>query len=142
VEAPEQPRGDGRVWHRGATGCGVLAGPLFVSVLTALGRNRAGYDWRRHAVSSLAAGHGGWGQRANFIVTGALYCVAARDLARSATGMVGPLAVPRLVWGAGFGLLASGAFVTDPVAGFPPPVADRDDAPTPSTMTGQGALHN
>lgn len=36
--------------------CGVVAGPLFVSGFTAIGARRAGYDWRRHAVSSLADG--------------------------------------------------------------------------------------
>ena len=52
--------------------CGVAAGPLFVSTFTAIGAKRSGYDWRRHAVSSLADGRGGWLQRANFIVTGSL----------------------------------------------------------------------
>jgi hypothetical protein len=46
--------------------CGVVAGPLFVSVFTKVGGKRAGYDWRRHAVSSLADGREGWAQRANF----------------------------------------------------------------------------
>jgi Protein of unknown function (DUF998) len=57
--------------------CGVAAGPVFVGVFTVLGARRAGYDWRRHAVSSLAVGREGWGQRANFMLVGGLYCVAA-----------------------------------------------------------------
>ncbi len=51
-------------------GCGLVAGPLFVSSFTTIGLTRAGYDWRRHAVSSLAVGRSGWIQRANFMVTG------------------------------------------------------------------------
>jgi len=35
------------------TALGTLAGPLFVAVFTVIGSKRAGYDWKRHAVSSL-----------------------------------------------------------------------------------------
>ena len=63
--------------------CGVVAGPLFVGSFTVIGARRVGYDWRRHAVSSFAAGQGGWSQRANFALTGVLYCIAAQGLARS-----------------------------------------------------------
>ena len=75
--------------------CGVVAGPLFVSSFAVIGARRAGYDWRRHAVSSLAAGQGGWSQRANFALTGALYCIAAHGLARSPRRTVGPRVVQR-----------------------------------------------
>jgi hypothetical protein len=47
----------------------------FVSGFTAIGARRAGYDWRRHAVSSLAEGRGGWLQRADFALTWLLYCM-------------------------------------------------------------------
>jgi hypothetical protein len=124
--------------------CGVVAGPVFVGVFTVLGARRAGYDWRRHSVSSLALGREGWGQRANFMVVGGLYCVAARGLARSSSQGVGPAAVPALVFAAGVGLVGSGVFVTDPVAGFPPDHvsagafgANAEVAPTRS-----GQLHN
>ncbi len=124
--------------------CGVVAGPLFVSSFTAIGARRAGYDWRRHAVSSLADGRGGWLQRANFIVTGALYCIAAHGVARNRKRAAGPRIVPALIFGVGGGLIGSGLFVTDPVAGFPPSPRDRDDADrTPSiTPTRSGKLHN
>jgi hypothetical protein len=125
--------------------CGVVGGPVFVGMFTVLGARRAGYDWRRHAVSSLAVGRDGSGQRLNFGVVGALYCVAALDLRRSPSQAVGPAVVPALVFAAGVGLIGSGLFVTDPVAGFPPsehapvgalgPVAET--APTRG-----GQLHN
>ena len=104
---------------RAKTACGVVAGPAFVGAFTAIGARRAGYDWRRHPVSSLAIGPEGWTQRANFILIGGLYCIAAQGLSRSSRRAVGPSVVPALVFGAGSGLIGSGLFVTDPVAGFP-----------------------
>lgn len=101
-------------------GLGALAGPLFVAAFTAIGAKRPGYDWRRLPVSSLACGRHGWPQRANFILTGSLYCCAARELGRAPARRVGPRAVPLLVGGVRIGLVGSGLFVTDPVGGFPP----------------------
>ncbi len=124
--------------------CGIVAGPLFVSILTAIGARRAGYDWRRHAVSSLADGRGGWSQRANFAFTGALYCIAAHGLARSPKRTVGPRVVPALIVGVGAGLVGSGLFVTDPVAGFPPSPREHDvpDRTRSIAPTRGGTLHN
>jgi Protein of unknown function (DUF998) len=124
--------------------CGVAAGPIFVSSFTAIGARRPGYDWRRHAVSSLAVGRGGWLQRANFIVAGSLFCVAAHGLARSPKQTRGPRVVPALIFGVGGGLIGSGLFVTDPVAGFPPSPGDHDEAGrAPSVVpTREGRLHN
>ena len=123
--------------------CGVIAGPVFVATFTALGARRAGYDWRRHAVSSLAVGREGWGQRANFVLVGGLYCVAARGLARSSSRVGEPAVVPALVCAAGVGLIGSGVFVTDPVAGFPPEhAAGAVGATAEVAPTRSGQLHN
>jgi hypothetical protein len=124
--------------------CGVAAGPLFVSGFTAIGARRSGYDWRRHAVSSLADGRGGWLQRANFMVTGSLFCIAAHSLALSPKQTVGPRVVPALMFGVGGGLIGSGLFVTDPVAGYPPSPSDHDqaDRTLPGSPTREGTLHN
>ncbi len=124
--------------------CGVVAGPLFVSGFTAIGARRAGYNWRRHAVSSLADGGDGWSQRANFALTGALYCIAAHGLARSPKRSVGPRVVPALILGVGGGLIGSGLFVTDPVAGFPPSPREHADPDRTRTIapTRGGRLHN
>ncbi len=105
---------------RAQTACGVLAGPLFVGAFTAIGAKRAGYDWRAHAVSSLACGREGWLQRANFVLTGVLYSCAARGIARCPRQSTGPRLIPALLGAAGAGLIGSGVFVTDPVGGFPP----------------------
>jgi len=124
--------------------CGVVAGPVFVVSFTAIGARRAGYDWRRHAVSSLADGRGGWLQRANFVLTGTLYGTAACGLARSPKETAGPRVVPALILGVGGGLVGSGLFVTDPVAGFPPSSPDRDVAHRTRSVapTREGRLHN
>lgn len=127
---------------REMTACGVVAGPAFVSAFTAIGARRAGYDWRRHAVSSLAAGREGWMQRANFMVAGALHCAAVPGLARSPGRVAGPSVVPVLVLAAGVGLIGSGVFVTDPVGGFPPSGQTPDGVSLPRAPTRAGRLHN
>ena len=105
--------------------CGAIAGPLFASAFTAIGAARAGYDWERLPVSSLAIGRHGWLQRMNFVVAGVLYSCAGAGLRRSANRRAGPRAVPALVAGVGVGLIGSGVFVTDPVGGFPPRITGR-----------------
>ena len=130
---------------RVTTACSVVAGPLFVGAFTAIGVRRAGYDWRRHAVSSLADGRQGWAQRVNFVFIGALYCTGAAGLAQSPSQIIGPPVVPALIFGAGSGLIGSGFFVTDPVAGFPPsaPNPEGIDGPPPrAPATRAGTLHN
>ncbi|MGP0006899.1 MAG: DUF998 domain-containing protein [Acidimicrobiales bacterium] len=128
------------------TALGAIAGPLFVSAFTVIGARRAGYDWRRHAVSSLAIGRLGWLQRSNFVLTGSLYLLTASGLARCPRRIVGPALVPALVGAAGVGLIGSGVFVTDPVAGFPPPSTDGGEAstttPTKAAPSRSGTLHN
>ena len=122
----------------------MAAGPLFVSGFTAIGARRGGYDWRRHAVSSLADGPGGWLQRANFLVTGSLLCTAAHGLVRSPRQNADPRVVAALIFGVGGGLIGSGLFVTDPVAGYPPSPGTRDqgDETESAVSTREGRLHN
>ena len=125
---------------------GSLAGPLFVGSFTAIGARRAGYDRRRHAVSSLATGRSGWLQRANFVLNGLLYLLAASGLVRCPRRVVGSRAVPMLVGDAGAGLVGSGVFVTDPVGGFPPASSAENGAgiavPKRGSQSLSGALHN
>jgi hypothetical protein len=97
-------------------------------------------------VSSLGAGRHGWLQSSNFILTGSLYVVAASGLARCPRRIVGSRLVPLLVGAAGVGSIGSGAFVTDPVGGFPPPSSDEDEADTSAqpkaVQSRSGAMHN
>jgi hypothetical protein len=76
---------------------------------------------------------------------GGLYCVGAQGLAHSQKRIVGPPVVPALILGAGIGLIGSGVFVTDPVAGFPLSARDPDGvdgAPPSVPVTREGRLHN
>jgi hypothetical protein len=126
--------------------CGVLAGPFFVTAFTVIGAARQGYDWRRHAVSSLAIGRQGWQQRTNFILAGVLYLCAAAGLARCDRRRIGPHAVPALIAGVGIGLIGSGLFVTDYIGDLPGEGSDPkkrgpvDAGPTRPTRAGQ--MHN
>jgi hypothetical protein len=119
----------------GLLGAGAAAGPLFVGAFIVLGSRKAGYDARRHPISSLALGQGGWLQRANFVTTGLLYLGGAAGLARRPRGVAGSGAAAALIAAAGAGLVGSGVFVTDPVGGFPPGL------PTPDQPSRTGMLH-
>jgi hypothetical protein len=101
------------------------------------GHRRAGYDARRHPVSSLALGPGGLVQRANFIVTGSLYLAGSVGLARARRSRL--ISRPRaiMIGAAGIGLIGSGVFNTDPVSGYPP-----GTPPLPIPPTETGVLHN
>jgi hypothetical protein len=122
---------------RGLLWCGVAAGPLFLLTALAEGATRADYHPLRHPVSSLALGPHGWMQVANFLVTGALYLSYAVGLWRAPRTVVGTRIGTILIGAAAVGLLGAGAFVTDPVSGYPPgtPSAAGD-------YTTSGALHD
>ena len=118
--------------------CGVVAGPLFTVVVLIQVLTRAGFDLRRHAISMLSLGNLGWIQIANFVVTGLLAVACAvgmwRVLHPGRSGTWGPL----LVGAYGVGLIAAGAFPTDPAVGFPPGAP----AGLPDTMSWHSILHS
>lgn len=95
--------------------CGIVAGPLFVTVALVQAMTRSGYDLGRHPVSLLSLGDLGFVQIANFIVSGALFVACSIGLRRSIDSVWGP----RLVGSLGVGLIVAGIFVTDPGAGYP-----------------------
>ncbi len=104
--------------------CGALAGLLFLTTALAEGAARPDDHPARHPVSSLALASRGSVQVANLSLTGIPYLAGATGLSRTpdaaARNRVGPL----LIGGAAIGLLGSGAFVTDPVSGYPPGAVD------------------
>jgi hypothetical protein len=115
--------------------CGVIAGPLFIVVFLVEGAVTPDYDAVRHPVSSLALGPFGWTQTANFVIAGLLTLAFAVGLMRlpGVRQKVGAISVG--LWGVG--LLGAGAFVTDPISGYPP------GTPTvPVEATTSGALHD
>ena len=117
--------------------CGAVAGPLFVATFLIEGTRRRDYEPRRHPVSSLALGPGGWRQTANFLVAGFLYLAGAVGLARGPGAAGGTRAGSVLVGSAATGLIGAGAFVTDPVSGYPPGTSERQ-----ASYTRSGALHD
>ena len=100
--------------------CGMVAGPLFLTVGLAQAFTRDGYDLSRHPLSLLSLGDLGWVQIANFAVTGGLFIASAVGMRRvlhpGRAGTWGPLLVGAL----GAGLVMAGVFVADAGAGFPP----------------------
>jgi len=116
---------------------GLGAGPLFIAVFTVDGATRAGYLPARHPVSSLALGSRGWVQTTNFAVTGVLYLAGAAGLSRTTDPAMSRRVGPAMVGAAAVGLVASAAFNTDPVSGYPPGTAD-----TPTERTTVGTLHD
>jgi Protein of unknown function (DUF998) len=112
-------------------GAGLIVGPLFTAAYLIEGVLRGhGYSALRHPVSSLALGSQGWEQIANFELGGLLVVLFAIGLRRSLRPGPGAVAVPVLVAVWGVGLIGAGAFVTDPVGGYP-------TAASPVTWHGQ-----
>ena len=117
--------------------CGVLAGPLFVTV-TAIGIvSREGFDLRRNGISQLSLGDRGWIQIANFIVAGLLSIAFAVGARRALQPGIGAVAAPVLISGYGLGLVATGLFLVDPGVGFPPGTPDA----LPDRLSWHGAVH-
>lgn len=116
---------------------GAVSGPLFVAMVLLQMLLRDGFDIRRHPISLLSLGPGGWVQVANFVLAGVLVlglAVAARQcLGGQPAGRWGPI----LLAGYGAGLVAGGVFVADPGLGFPPGAP----AGIPETLTWHGTLH-
>jgi len=96
---------------------GALAGPLYVGIGTIEAVVRDGFDIRRHPLSVLANGAGGWVHSTMMVVTGLLTVVGALALHRG--GLRSRWAVGGiLVYGAG--VAAAGLMRMDPTDGFPP----------------------
>ena len=95
---------------------GALAGPLYVGIGTVEAIVRDGYDIRRHSLSLLANGTGGWIHSTMMVVTGLLTVVGALALRRA--GLQSRWAVGGIaVYGAG--VAAAGLMRADPADGFP-----------------------
>jgi hypothetical protein len=116
---------------------GLVAGPLFVLVLLLEQPFRDGYHPLRHPVSSLELGPGGWIQVVNFLVAGLLCLAFAAGLRRALRPGPGSVAAPLLLGIWAVGLLGAGAFVTDPVSGYP-----QGTPAVPDPPTWHGQLHD
>jgi hypothetical protein len=115
---------------------GLVAGPLFLTTWLIQVLVRDGFDPRRHTLSLLALGDGGWVQIANFVVTGVLFVACAAGLHRAQVPST--RWGPRLVVLLGIGLVVAGVFVTDPGAGYPAGAPEG----APEEITVSGMLHS
>ncbi|WP_043633921.1 DUF998 domain-containing protein [Nonomuraea candida] len=117
-------------------GCGLLAGPVYVTVALAQAFTRAGFDLARHPWSFLALGELGWIQTANFLLTALATIAFSAGLRRGlSTGRAGRWA-PRLVGGFGVSMIGAALFPADPAMGFPAGTPDG-----PGAVTLSGTLH-
>ncbi len=99
--------------------CAVVASPLWAVVSLTQAATREGFDITRHPLSALSNGSLGWLQITAFLLAGALLAIGATGLRRALRGTPGGTWAPRLVRIAGIGMIAAGAFVMDPIDGFP-----------------------
>jgi len=113
--------------------CGVVVGALYLAVGVIQGFVRDGFDFRRHALSHLANGPGGWVQTANLAVSGLLVIGAAIGIAR----VLQSRAAGWLVGCFGAGMVLASIFPTDPVDGFPP----GTPLGVPTTMSTSALIH-
>ncbi|MCF6476250.1 DUF998 domain-containing protein [Nonomuraea sp. MG754425] len=117
----------------------MIAGPLFVLLITAQAVTREGFDPRRHPLSMLSLGELGWIQTANFLLCGALVLASVAGLRRTlAPGSPGRAWGTVLLGVYGASLIWAGVFPTDPADGYPPGTA----AGIPTEATWHGQLHN
>jgi len=114
---------------------GAIGPLLFIVVFLVEGATRPHYSVWQDAVSALSLGKGGWMQRANFIVCGALVIGFAIGLRRVLHTGRGSTWGPILLGIFGLCLIGAGIFVTDPGLGYP------HEAST-ITLTVHGTIHN
>jgi hypothetical protein len=122
---------------RSLLGYGVLAGPFYLIAGLIEASTRSGYDITRHDLSLLADGPLGWIHVTVLVLTGAMAIAAAVGIGRALAGSRGGTWGPRLVAGYGLGLAAAGAFVADPMNGFP--LGTPDGRPAHPSL--HGTLH-
>lgn len=117
--------------------CGIVAGPLFLSLSIAQALLREGFDVARQPISFLSLGTMGWMQRSNFVLTGLLVFALAVGIRRVLTSRAGRVGVPLAIAGLGAGLMVAGVFPPDPGFGYP---TGTPEGP-PSVLTYTSTLH-
>ncbi|MEV4565679.1 DUF998 domain-containing protein [Nonomuraea sp. NPDC049419] len=135
--APVRPAQTTRPAARLLLGCGIAAGPLFLTVGVLQGVFRDGFDFTRNAISQLSLGDLGWIQETSFVLTAALIIAGAIGMRRTLDGGPGGTWAPRLIAVFGTSFLVSAVFPADPGAGFP---TDAPEGPDASIST-SGIVH-
>jgi hypothetical protein len=119
---------------RSLLGWGVVAGPFYVIVSLAQAFARDGFDLSRHSLSLLANGAWGWIQITNLILTGLMVGAAAVGFLRA---MRPARTAGRWLGVYGISLVLGGAFVADPMDGFPAGTPDG----AAESMSFSGVMH-
>ena len=122
---------------RALLACGVVAGPMYVTVTLIEALTRDGFDLRHHRFSWLTTGDLGWIHQSNMVLVGVLtllLAVGVRPRMRTSRGAVWG---PRLLGLTGVAYIIGGLFTADPVVGFPP-----GTTPEMVQRTWQGAVQN
>ncbi|MGY1707262.1 DUF998 domain-containing protein [Geodermatophilus sp. SYSU D00697] len=122
---------------RSLLGYGPLAGAVYLTSGLVQALTRDGFDLTRHSLSLLANGPLGWIHVATLIVTGLMTVAAAAGVRRALSGGRLGSGVAGLLTGYGLSLVAAGAFVADPMDGFP--VGTPAGAPVEVSLS--GVLH-
>lgn len=104
---------------RSLLGWGMVAGPFYLVVGVVLALTREGFDLGRHQLSLLMLGDGGWMQATNLILSGSMTLAAALGFYRALRGSAAATWAGALLGVYGLGLIGSGIFPPDPMAGFP-----------------------
>jgi hypothetical protein len=105
---------------RALLACGVLAGPMYVTVTMIEALTREGFDLRHHRFSWLTTGDLGWIHQANMVLVGVLTLLLAIGVSRMLRTGRGAVWGPRLLALLGVAYLVGGLLRADPVVGFPP----------------------
>jgi len=122
---------------RALLACGVLAGPLYVTVTMIEALTRDGFDLRIHRFSWLTAGDLGWVHQAAMVGVGLGMVVLAVGVSRVLRTGPGAVWAPRLLALFGVAYVVGGLLRADPVAGFPP-----GTTPEMAHVTWQGVAQN
>jgi uncharacterized protein DUF998 len=100
--------------------CGVVAGPIYVTVTLVEALTREGFDLRTHRFSWLTTGDLGWVHQANMALVGVLTVLLAIGVGRLLRAGRGAVWGPRLLSLLGVAYLVGGLLRADAVVGFPP----------------------
>ncbi|MGH9135054.1 MAG: DUF998 domain-containing protein [Ilumatobacteraceae bacterium] len=112
---------------------GVTGAVLFVVVLLVEGARRPGYESTYHPGSALSLGDRGSIQIANFVLLGVAMLAFAVGVYRTLDTEVGALLLAIF----GLAMIAAGAFVMDPMRGYPP----GTPSDTPTELTWHAQVH-
>ena len=135
TRVPDTSFNRGAAVTRSLLGYGVIVGPLYLAAGVIQGFVRDGFSFKRHPLSVLSNGPGGWVQTMNFALCGAMVIAAAIGIAR-----VRGLKLRKASWFLavfGFSMILASIFRADAMDGFP---VGTPAGPPPSIST-MGLMH-